>query len=493
MFQKLSFVVIFASAYAYFARALTVAQPLASIVNARTCALCRESAYRSISMLLTSIAIYATGQRLGAKALLSTMPTEVEEEPMEVEVVVAEDDDDEDDDDDTEPATEVAAEENEAAADHEDVELAQPEAEEDQDGDDDDEEEVLAAAVVVDDDDDDDDDVDDEQATSPNDTIPAAVAEAVDAPVTPSKNNKPSPAKSTSPLKSSGSSNEKKSIPRQSQAGDSKKSSTKRPTGGSSSPKSAAVHSIDELYKSVPSQKLAAARDARAMLQETVPTLPVPVAETQVRSFGRLCIQSLPASTAAKKTAPSGSFNTTSALYPIGFSCDRYEFSPVHGRILKMRCCILDGKSVKANQVKGDFPVQADLPDGPIFRIMWGLGVDEDAADERIDYPFDLHVHSPPLVMTGSSKGDALIKEAVKSKRAMLLPEEGMRVKVRFAKEQYFPGIIMKVGEPETVTTGKKKRKQVEVMILYDDGVTETLIHPDPDLVFVMPGTFHMM
>jgi hypothetical protein len=229
------------------------------------------------------------------------------------------------------------------------------------------------------------------------------------------------------------------------------------------------------------------------MLQETVPTLPVPVAETQVRSFGRLCLQSIPSSTPklVQDKDKSSKFNTMSALYPIGFSCDRYEFSPVHGRILKMRCCILDGKSVKASQKQGGFSVQTALPDGPIFRIMWGRGVDEDAADERIDYPFDPHTHSPPLVMTGSNQSDALLKEAVKSKRAKILPDEGMRVKVRFDKEQYFTGVITEVSEPQSVTTskGKKKRKQVDVTVQYDDGAIEKLTYPDPDLFLMMPGT----
>ena len=234
------------------------------------------------------------------------------------------------------------------------------------------------------------------------------------------------------------------------------------------------------------------------MLQETVPTLPVPVAETTVRSFGRLCIQTNPVlgapapSKKAKKdgNAESGRFSTTSALYPVGFSCDRYEYSPVHGRVLKMRCSILDGKAVKAKQKKGGFAVDANLPDGPIFRVMWGRGVDEDVVDDSIEYPFDPETTAPPLVATGSAKTDTLLKAATKPKPARIVPERGMRVKVRFEKGQYLCGTIDHVGKPKSTTSSKSKRKhkEVDITIKYDWGYKEKLAFPDPDVDLMPPG-----
>jgi hypothetical protein len=154
-----------------------------------------------------------------------------------------------------------------------------------------------------------------------------------------------------------------------------------------------------------------------------------------------------------------------------------------------MRCSILDGKKVKAMQKKGGFDVSA-VHDGPIFRIMWGLGVDEDFADENIDYPFDPHTHSPPLIATGNSRNDALLKDAVSAKPATILPEAGMRVKVKFDKDRYFCGVVHSVGEPKTVTKGKKKQKQVDLEVRYEDGSEEPFTYPDPDLELMMPGNY---
>ena len=360
--------------------------------------------------------------------------------------------------------------------------------------DDDDDDEEVVAAVVVDDDDDDDGDDGDTVASVP--VVEAVVAEPVvatkKAPAQPKPKRKKSPSK---PKKKAAA--DKKSASSKKPAAGAEKKKRKRPAAGTADRLSA-----KELYKSLPPQRVEAARDARVMLQETVPNLPVPVAETTVRSFGRLCIQSSPVVSsgpaAAKKAKKDGSseqgsssskFTTTSALYPVGFSCDRYEFSPVHGRILKLRCSILDGKTVKTKQKKAGFAVDANLPDGPVFRIMWGRGVDEDVSDDSIEYPFDPETTAPPLVATGSTKTDAALKEATKAKPARIIPEEGMRVRVRFDKGRYVCGTIDDVGEPKFVTssTGKRKHKNVEISIKYDGGYTENLTYPDADVDLVAP------
>jgi hypothetical protein len=418
------------------------------------------------------------------------MPTAIDKDLMEVEAHIDEDDDGDEAgfDDDEEAITSASAsvrprDDNEEEDDDDDV--AQSVVAED-------EEEVMAAVVV-------DDDEDGDADSSMVEEV-SVVAEAVVAVETPKKKVKPASKTSNSSKrtssKNSTSNRQYSSSSKQNTASSDRKSNTKkkRPNTGSggNSPKSAAVDSIEEVYKLVPTPKLIAAREAREMLRETVPSIPLPVSETQVRSFGRLCIQSLPTSVSkgANQNPPrENSFNTTSALYPVGFSCDRFEFSPVHGRVLKMRCDILDGRSVKANQRKSGFPVQADIPDGPIFRIMWGRGVDEDSSDNNIVYPFDPYAHSPPIISTGSSKTDALLKNAVKStKRIAIAPRVGMRVKVRCDSDVFFPGTIESVGEPKSISKDKKKRKFYDVVVNYEDGLKEAMTYPDPDLELMLPG-----
>jgi hypothetical protein len=418
------------------------------------------------------------------------MPTEIVDSAMEVEAVVAEYDDDDDDDDDQEDDDAAVMEvegtvDEEEDDDDDDDDDDQSVAVEDNDEEenDDEEEEVLASAVVVDADvdfDEDDSDEEDSAVVEANvEEVPIKVTAASTA-----SEKSTSPSSNTSKSKTSGGSAPVK---------------THFSTPRNGSPKSAAIDSLQDVYRSVPPPKLAAARDARGLLQETVPTLPVSIAETQVRSFGHLCIQSVPSMTPKRVSlyeeadAVPSRFSTTSALYPAGFSCDRYEFSPVHGRILKLRCSILSGISVKEGQKRGGFAVQTDLPDGPIFRIMWGRGVDEDAADELVDYPFDPFTHSRPLFMTGSTETDSTLKETMKSKRAFILPAVGMRVKVRYDKDRFFVGSIASTGEPQVVMNGKKKRTRVEVTIQYDDGVVEELTYPDPDLSLLMPGMFRWL
>jgi hypothetical protein len=148
--------------------------------------------------------------------------------------------------------------------------------------------------------------------------------------------------------------------------------------------------------------------DARAMLQEGVPTLPMWVSETYLRSFGRLWA-----------TEDDHMFATPTALYPIGFNCDRYEFSPVHGRTLKLRCSILDGKHHNSQ--------------GPIFRVMWGQGIDEE--NDTSSYQYDPYKHSAPLVSREDSVEQA----------SMIPPEEGMRVRVRFDEGAFSFGVIQSI------------------------------------------------
>lgn len=245
-------------------------------------------------------------------------------------------------------------------------------------------------------------------------------------------------------------------------------------------------------------QYLEAARDARQMLQETVSSLPAPLADMVVQSFGRLLID--------PKRPNHNNFCTTAALYPIGFSCDRYEFSPVHGRLLKLKCSILDGRKCLPKAV-----------DGPLFRIVWGPGVDHN--NTVIEYPFDPMIHAPPLSSVPLALAEASRSTNHHHKKGngsnddngdrpnVLLPDVNMRVKVKIdnnnpssntSSSHWIHGSITAVGEVTGKSKGKSNKHnntllQVPVTIRYDEGFTEELVFPDADMELLLPGTLLVM
>lgn len=219
--------------------------------------------------------------------------------------------------------------------------------------------------------------------------------------------------------------------------------------------------------------RLQAASDARKMLRDTVPRLPVSVSETHVvRSFGRICVESFD---------EESKFSSANALYPVGFSCDRYEFSPVHGRVLKMRCTIFDGKKLKEEQRENG--VKSDLPDGPLFRIMWGMGVDDDT--DLVDYPYDMFSASAPI-SSDCNVDTVALPFLGKEKSVDIEPEEGMRVRVRHEHDVWYTGTIIAVGDYVEVI---KNKTTYEITINYDDGAVEDTYFPDPDIVLYPPST----
>lgn len=248
-------------------------------------------------------------------------------------------------------------------------------------------------------------------------------------------------------------------------------SSSKKKKGKKKRPREQTMH-----FARISSSRMNAAEAAREMLIQTVPRLPVKINETHtVRNFGHLRLES---------AGESVKFCTTNTLHPVGFSCDRFEFSPAHGRVLKMRCSILDGTQIKESQA--DLGIDTDdFPEGPIFRVMWGQGIDEDT--DKVDYPYDIYSNSSPV--STSDKVDAVaIAAAPGGSGGKAAPEEGMRVKVRFDCDQFYHGSIISVKEKETEKGKKKKKKAVEIGIRYDDGSTEAAVFPDPDITLVMPG-----
>lgn len=252
----------------------------------------------------------------------------------------------------------------------------------------------------------------------------------------------------------------------------------KRTTASSSSSKKKKVKkkkkssSSTSGHMKISSDRLEAAAAARSMLEETVPRLPVYVSDSHtVRSMGHLQLEH-PTATGAPK------FSSASALYPVGFSCDRYEFSPVHGRVLKMRCTIFHGSKIKEAQEDPD----ESIPDGPVFRVMWGQGVDDDA--DIVDYPYDVHAQS---AYKSADKVDAVAMPVTGKNNENLEPQEGMRVKVRFENNEYYAGTIVDVGDEDF---DKKKRQTFyEIWIDYDDGTSEEAVFPDPDISLFLPGS----
>ncbi|GKY93657.1 hypothetical protein MPSEU_000333100 [Mayamaea pseudoterrestris] len=317
-----------------------------------------------------------------------------------------------------------------------------------EDGDDyDDDAEVMAAAEVVADNDE--DDIDDEE-------IQAVPVVAIVAP-TPKKKKK----KATPATPKSGAS-KASSIATSKGNSSTTKTKKKKPLTGVAAA-SLSHHQISPLY-------LEAASDARAMLQETVPSLPMPIADITVRSFGRLLIDS----------SADNNFCTTAALYPIGFSCDRYEFSPAHGRSLKLRCSILDGRKFEPKV------------DGPLFRIVWGPGIDDENGHDD-DHAFDPHVHAPPLSATPLELADYSAHNggnATKSSSSRkLLPQVGMRVKVRLERSVYINGTIVAADDGAATVDAKAKKKrrtEVKMTIRYDEGFTEEAVYPDPDIELLL-------
>lgn len=236
---------------------------------------------------------------------------------------------------------------------------------------------------------------------------------------------------------------------------------------------------------SVSAENAVAANAARTKLEQKVTHLPHRVSSSHtVRSFGRI----MPEYKATE--LDDTQYANPHSIYPVGFSCDRFEFSPIHGRIIKMRCDVLDGKELRErrehleNDTKmsssGDKDMDS-LGNGPIFRVTWGEGVEEDKVTEP-SCPFDPYVASAHL--SGDVDAIAVPAKKGKAKSSSALPEVGMRVSVRFDKCKMYGGSITKVKPMEKQSRNKKAL--CNISIKYDDGVTETTAYPDPDIVVAM-------
>ena len=401
---------------------------------------------------------------------------EPEEEDENVALVVEEEDDDEDavvaEDEEEEEIVEVAADPQVVVEEDEEALVVEVEAE--------------AVAVAVEEEED----------------------EVVEPPAKRSKINagkskaRAPPQKKKLPAKKAPASKKKKAPPKRSSA--SKGKSKKGGSGSSSKSKSSSSGKNSDMhFVRIDSRRMNSANTARELLYETVQKMPFPVTTHpgdtfSVRSFGQLKMATKnrkhKSSSNNNNTKESNNFCTPTSLYPVGFSCDRLEFSPSHGRFLKLRCAILDGTRIGV--------------EGPLFRVMWGQGIDEDK--DKVEYPYDPYSNSAPITgNSGDDKGDDGDDDVVvamtiptsagyQPPSSQVAPAVGMRVKTRFDKDKYYYGTITAVTEEEVDTNpsqkgkrqtkGNKKKIELEIAIKYDDGSAEESVFPDPDISLVMPG-----
>ena len=356
-----------------------------------------------------------------------------DEEVMEASVVAQH----EEDEGEEEHAVESVAV-DESSADEEDgaEEVAEVQAVED-DGDRD--EEVVIAAVVV----------DDGNPAAEEEEEVVSVAEPVQVVSSaPAKKRKRATASTATGKKGTGGR-------RKPAAGSSSRKNGAGKRKGVGAPKTKSGGDRDSRYDSagIPGPRIDAAGNARKLLVESVPTLPANLGDSQVRAFGRLPV------TTSGSNNNENAFATTTALYSVGFSCDLYDFSPAHGRMLKLRCSILDGRRILQQRqergIRSSLVIDENvLREEPVFRIMWGRGVDEDDMDE---YKYDPYLHSDYMLM--NSKGGQT------KRQRQAVPVEDMRVKTRFDQNEYYMGTIVKVIKSHDGKHGEKVTLSIRCVI----------------------------
>ena len=132
--------------------------------------------------------------------------------------------------------------------------------------------------------------------------------------------------------------------------------------------------------------------------------------------------------------------------------------------------------------------LENDDYEGPIFRVMWGAGIEQNPENDY-SYPYDVYSASAPLT---DDAVDAVAVPLDASGHVLgrsMVPEVGMRVSVRFDETTWYGGTITKIKD------GKKGGKKLPpgqrlLSIDYDDGNKEEAVYPDPDILLRPPGTF---
>jgi hypothetical protein len=117
---------------------------------------------------------------------------------------------------------------------------------------------------------------------------------------------------------------------------------------------------------------------------------------------------------------------------------------------------------------------------------MWGRGVDEDVFDDNVLYPFNPKIHAAPIEPSGKNSNESSSYDDSPSST----PAQGMRVKVRYDKNESHYGTITKATAAAKTSSKKSRKTEYSINILYDDESTEVATYPDPDIIMAMPGTF---
>ena len=283
----------------------------------------------------------------------------------------------------------------------------------------------------------------------------------------------------------------------------SSKKKTKSSPSSSGGGGSGITKAMKKERKAATAEQIAASLLARAQLRSTISSLPHTTEDgLTIRSLGNIVTDWEDNNSNNKKDksckdvkttkyeedmmlyyqdTKSTSYTDAANLYPVGYSCDRYEFSPIHGRLIKIRCEILDGRLVSSTFVKkddgatkngaaknGDMEPPFINETGPIFRIMWGEGIDADTENNPESIPF--HV--------GEENHDG-----ANTTTSTTTPEVGRRCCVQFDSTTVREGTIQKVS-----FAGGKKGWNIS--LLYDDGVVENTVYPDPDIRLFSSGAF---
>ena len=125
---------------------------------------------------------------------------------------------------------------------------------------------------------------------------------------------------------------------------------------------------------------------------------------------------------------------------------------------------------------------------GPIFRVMWGAGIEQNPENDY-SYPYDVYSASAPLT---DDVVDAVAVPLDGSGHVLgrsMVPEVGMRVSVRFDETRWYGGTITKVKDDSKKGGKKLSPGQRLLSIDYDDGNQEEAAYPDPDILLRPPGT----
>jgi hypothetical protein len=273
-----------------------------------------------------------------------------------------------------------------------------------------------------------------------------------------------------------------------------KKGSEKRKSGGDLRRKRTESGSYS--HESVISQdELESAQKARDILLNSMKETPFHISDSHViQNFGRVVVEN--------DDSVEPVFSNPTSLFPVGFCCDRYEFSPVHGRVVKLKCEILDrgetqtakrsDEEPKSNGDEKEKKRKKNKGKGPVFRITWGQGIDE--LQDGKPFPFDLYSASAPL------GGDVDTVAVPMGLDVPVIPEPGMRAKVRFDDDVWYHGTIKKAYKKKSSQDDKDKKKGTRsaskkgskshyvINIAYDDGMNEEISFPDPDIILISPG-----